>query len=483
MDPIEPGHVTGDAGHRTRARAPFSANSIISAMREVRIRDTLSGQLRTLEPRDPPMVGVYACGPTVYSRIHVGNARPYVIFMLLRRLLARLGYEPRLVINVTDINDKIYAAAREAGEPSERFAARMTRAYVEDTDRLGLGRPEDEPLASETIGGIVALIEALIERGHAYESGGDVYYRVRSFPDYGKLSNRDPADMDQGEEAGSESLKEDHLDFALWKGRKPDEDTAWPSPWGEGRPGWHIECSAMAEKLLGVDFAIHGGGTDLIFPHHENEIAQTEAARGLPLARVWMHNGMVRIAEEKMSKSLGNIFQLSEALDRYGSETVVVYLVSGHYRQPLEFSEQALADAGARVERIRNFVLESSGEGEGEIDDFAIARREAFLEALAHDFNTPRALAALFELIAEANRRAVPGARSTLEEMLPLLGLESLLRPAKRPDPEAEGLMGEREAARADGDFERADRIRDELASRGYEVRDTPDGPRLVRRI
>ncbi|HMC06226.1 MAG TPA: cysteine--tRNA ligase [Solirubrobacterales bacterium] len=451
-------------------------------MPEVRIRDTLSGRLRPLEPREPPLVGIYACGPTVYSRIHVGNARPYAIFMLLRRLLERLGYEPRLAINVTDINDKIYAAAGEAGEPSETFAARMTRAYFEDTDRLGLGRPDDEPLASETIGEIVALIEALIESGHAYESGGDVYFRVRSFPAYGRLSNRDPADMDQGEEAGTESLKEDHLDFALWKGRKPDEDSAWPSPWGEGRPGWHIECSAMAEKLLGVDFAIHGGGADLIFPHHENEIAQTEAARGLPLARVWMHNGMVRMAEEKMSKSLGNIFQLSEALDRYGREAVVAYLVSGHYRQPLEFSEQALEDAAARVERIRNYVLELPGEDEDGMDEFANERRDAFVEALLDDFNTPRALAALYELIAEGNRRSLPGARAALEEMLPLLGLESLLVPAEAPDPEAESLMGEREAARAERDFERADRIRNELASRGYEVRDTPQGPRLVRR-
>ena len=450
--------------------------------RTVRIRDTLSNEPRPLEPREPGSVGIYACGPTVYSRIHVGNARPYVIPMLLRRLLVRLGLEARLVINVTDINDKIYAAAREAGAPSDRLAREMTRAYVEDTDRLGLGRPDDEPLASETIPEIVALIEALIEGGHAYESGGDVYFRVRSFPGYGKLSNRDPDEMDQGEEAGTESLKEDRLDFALWKARKPDEDTGWPSPWGEGRPGWHIECSAMAEKLLGTDFAIHSGGIDLVFPHHENEIAQTEAARGVPLARLWMHNGMVQMAEEKMSKSVGNIFQLSEALDRYGRDAVVAYLISGHYRQPLEFSEGALDEAAARVERIRNFVLGlPEGDQAGE-DEFVRARREALLDALADDFNTPRALAALFELIAEGNRRTLSGVRAALEEMLPLLGLESLLAPAEAIDSEAERLMEAREQARAGGDFGRADQIRDELASLGYEVRDTPDGPRLVRR-
>jgi cysteinyl-tRNA synthetase len=451
-------------------------------VREVRIKDTLSGELRKLEPRDPPRVGIYACGPTVYSRIHVGNARPYVIPMLLCRFLEHEGYEPRLVINITDINDKIYAAAREAGVASEGFAAQMTRAYIEDTERLGLGRPDEEPLASETIAEIVSLIEALIAGDHAYESGGDVYFRVRSFPGYGKLSNRDPDEMDQGEEAGTESLKEDPLDFALWKARKPDEDSAWPSPWGDGRPGWHIECSAMAEKHLGGDFEIHSGGVDLIFPHHENEIAQTEAARGVPLARVWMHNGMVQTAEEKMSKSLGNIFQLSEALDRYGRDTVVAYLVSGRYRQPLEFSEGALEEAAARVERIRNFVLEHPEEDRGSEDEFVAERRAEALEALADDFNTPRALAALFDLITEGNRRDLPGTRAALEEMLPLLGLESLLVSGEVEDPEAERLLEERETARSRSDFERGDRIRDELAERGYEVRDTPEGPRLVRR-
>jgi cysteinyl-tRNA synthetase len=448
----------------------------------VRIRDTLSGELRSLEPGRAGEIGIYACGPTVYARIHVGNARAFVVPMLLRRLLERLGHRPRLVINVTDVNDKIYDAARGAGLPSDRFAADMARAYVEDTDRLALGRPDAEPLASETIPEIVGLIEALIERGHAYESGGDVYFRVRSFPGYGKLSNRDPEEMDQGEEAGTESLKEDRLDFALWKARKPDEDTAWPSPWGEGRPGWHIECSAMAEKLLGTDFAVHSGGVDLVFPHHENEIAQTEAARGVPLARMWMHNGMVRIAQEKMSKSAGNIFQLSEALDRHGRDAVVAYLISGHYRQPLEFSEAALEEAAARVDRVRNFVIGLPPEGDGAEDGLVAAGRQSLIEALTEDFNTPRALASLFELVAEGNRRPLPGARAALEEMLPLLGLEPLLAPAEVVDAEAERLMEAREQARAGRDFELADRLRDELAGRGYEVRDTPEGPRLVRR-
>jgi cysteinyl-tRNA synthetase len=274
------------------------------------------------------------------------------------------------------------------------------------------------------MGEIIALIEALIAGEHAYESGGDVYFRVRSFDGYGKLSNRRPEDMDQGEEAGTERLKEDPLDFALWKAQKEDEDTAWDSPWGRGRPGWHIECSAMAEKLLGADFAIHGGGSDLVFPHHENEIAQTEAARELPLARIWMHNGMVQVAEEKMAKSVGNIFQLSEALDRFPPETLVAYLVSGHYRQPLEFSDEALREADSRVERIRNFLREEIPVGD---DAFVTTQRDEFFGALAEDFNTPRAMAAVFELVAEGNRRPLPGAREALEEMLPIVGLGSLL--------------------------------------------------------
>ncbi len=451
-------------------------------MREVRIRDTLSGKLRRLEPRDPPKVGIYACGPTVYSRIHIGNARPYVIFMLLRRFLASVGYQPRLVINVTDINDKIYVAARQAEEPSEMFAARMRNAYIEDTDRLGLGRPDDEPLASETIAEIVALIEALIDGGHAYQSGGDVYFRVRSFAPYGRLSNRDPEEMDQGEEAGTESLKEEPLDFALWKAHKPDEDSAWPSPWGEGRPGWHIECSAMAEKLLGVDFAVHGGGSDLVFPHHENEIAQTEAARGAPLARLWMHNGMVLTGPEaKMAKSEGNVFLLHEALDRFGPEAIVDFLISGHYRQPLAFGEEALEAAAARNERVRNF-FRAAERVEGDPDSRVIALREAFVDALANDFNTPRAMAELYDLVSEANKRPLAGAHDAVTGMLEIVGLEKLAAAGAAPDAEAEGLMQEREAARAERDFELADTIRDQLASRGYEVRDTPQGPRLVRR-
>ncbi|HEX4464840.1 MAG TPA: cysteine--tRNA ligase [Solirubrobacterales bacterium] len=466
-------------------------------MRAVRIRDTLTGDLVPLDATGE--VGIYACGPTVYSRIHIGNARPFVVFSLLARFLKSEGYATKLVVNVTDINDKIYLAAGEAGEESGEFAARMTRAYFEDTGRLGLGRPDAEPLATETIGGIVALIADLISADHAYESGGDVYFRVRSFGPYGKLSNRRTEDMDQGEEAGSDSLKEDPLDFALWKAHKLGEDTSWDSPWGPGRPGWHIECSAMAEAELGPSFAIHGGGSDLVFPHHENEIAQSEAA-GRPFARVWMHNGMVETDAEKMSKSEGNIFQLAEALDQYGAEAVVAYLISGHYRQPLAFGPQQMEEAVAQVQRLRNFfrghpVRGASGEGPGAgfagsspgpspdaPRSAAASRVESFREALADDFNTPRAMAEVFELVAEANRDEVSGAADALAEMLALVGLSSLTQPDQgaEADDEAEKLLEQRQEARAAKDFGRADEIRDRLSELGWEVRDSADGAKLV---
>jgi cysteinyl-tRNA synthetase len=445
-------------------------------MREVRIRDTLSGALQSIDPDHE--VGIYACGPTVYSRIHIGNARPFVVFSLFARFLRSEGFKTRLVVNVTDINDKIYTAAARAGEPSGKFAAEMTAAYISDTDALGVGRPDAEPKATETVEGIVELIADLIEGGHAYESGGDVYFRVRSFAGYGKLSNRRPEDMDQGEEAGTAGLKEERLDFALWKATKEGEDTSWDSPWGPGRPAWHIECSVMAEQELGASFAVHGGGSDLVFPHHENEIAQSEAA-GRPFAHVWMHNGMVDAGGEKMSKSEGNIFQLKEALDRYGREAVVAYLISGHYRQPLAFGELPMEEAVARVERLRNFFREHPLAG---VASPVAARVEAFREALADDFNTPRAMAEVFELVAEANRAdELPGASVAVAEMLELVGLASLAEPAEDgADEGASELMVEREAARAAKDFARADAIRDELAALGWEVRDSAEGPRLV---
>jgi cysteinyl-tRNA synthetase len=450
-------------------------------MREIILHDTLSGELMPLRPRDPGKVGIYACGPTVYSRIHIGNARPFVVFSLLQRFLEHEGYEATLVINITDVNDKIYDAARFAGRPSAELAQEMTAHYRADTDVLGLGRPAHEPLASETIGPIVGYIQTLIVREHAYAVDGDVYFRVRSDPAYGKLSHRQLENMDQGEDAASDPLtgrKEDPLDFALWKAHKPGEDTCWQAPWGAGRPGWHIECSAMAEEFLGVGFDIHGGGSDLVFPHHENEAAQTRAARNEELAKLWMHNGMIQFTGEKMAKSAGNIALLYEVIGEYGSEAVVMYLISGHYRQPLAFSEAALEQAQANVKRIREAGRRLS---EGDSPPDLEALRDRFFDALARDFNTAEALSVLNEWIREATSGMwdSPG-DAHLREMLGVLGLESLLTADEQAPQHVRELAEQREQARLDRDFAAGDRLRDEIAALGWEVRDGLGGFELI---
>jgi cysteinyl-tRNA synthetase len=452
-------------------------------MREIRLHDTRTGEVTPLRPRDPGKVGIYACGPTVYSRIHIGNARPFVVFSLLKRYLEHEDLEATLVVNVTDVNDKIYDAARAQGRPSEALAKEMTELYFADTGALGLGRPDREPLASETIGPIVDYIQALIDTDHAYAVEGDVFFRVRSDPGYGSLSHRRVEDMDQGEDKEGSSRKEDPLDFALWKGRKEEEDTSWEAPWGEGRPGWHIECSAMAEDALGVGFEIHGGGSDLVFPHHENEAAQTRAARGRELARIWMHNGMIQTTGEKMAKSVGNIASLHEVLAEYGAEVVVMYLIGGHYRQPLAFSPSELMDAERRVQRIRDALRRLEPGRPSPVDMAPLV--EAFFDALANDFNTPTALASLFAWVREANRRGVGVGDADLRGMLGVLGLGDLTAldaggDMAEIDPEAVELLARRDAARAQRDFEAADRLREELSERGWEIRDGPGGSELV---
>jgi cysteinyl-tRNA synthetase len=447
-------------------------------LRTISLHDTRSGQVRQLEPADSARVRIYACGPTVYGRIHVGNARPFVVFALLKRFLAHEGYDVTLVANITDVNDKIYAAAQAQGVASDQLAREMTAAYLADTEGLGLGRPDHEPLASETMGPIIGLIDRLIELGHAYPAEGDVYFSVRSYPRYGELSHRNIDQMDQGEGVEGAGRKRDPLDFALWKGRKPGEDTAWESPWGPGRPGWHIECSAMAEQLLGVEFEVHGGGSDLIFPHHENEAAQTRAAHGAPLARLWMHNGMVRLDSEKMSKSVGNVFALHEALAAHGRDALLMYFLGGHYHQPIEFDDDRLSEAGASVNRIRE-----AGRGliEGRSPVWSGPMRERFFGSLANDFNTPRALAVVFDWVRRANRAvAASVGDADLREMLSVFALENLLEADHtRPPAEAIELLEARERARAQRDFAAADGLREQLRALGWEVRDGPDGPDL----
>jgi cysteinyl-tRNA synthetase len=449
----------------------------LTGVPDVTLYDTRTRSLQAFSPRDPQKVGIYACGPTVYARVHVGNARPFIVFSQLKRFLEHEGYRVMLVGNITDINDKIYDAARKVGKPSSELASEMAAFYREDTDRLGLGRPDAEPLATEYVGQIIELIQELLDRGAAYAVQGDVYFRVRGVEGYGELSRRDLDQMDQGEGVEGADLKEDPLDFALWKAWKEGEDTSWDAPWGRGRPGWHIECSAMAEALLGVSFDIHGGGIDLVFPHHENEAAQTFAARGEPLARIWMHNGMLELASEKMAKSVGNIRGLSEVLDDVGPEVLVLFMSTGHYRQPLAFSDEALEHAKASAGRIREAGRRLiPGPSPAALEP----HRDAFFAALRNDFNTAEALASLYGWIREANRSEEAVGDGHLVEMLSVLGLETLLAAQEGPPPEAVEMAEAREAARAAKDWAEADRLRDELRATGWEVRDGPDGPELV---
>jgi cysteinyl-tRNA synthetase len=411
-------------------------------------------------PAPPGPIRMYVCGPTVYQRIHIGNARPFIVSMWMRRWLAEQGYDVKLAENVTDINDKIYEAAARQGIGSDELARRATQWYFGDTGDLGLGRPDVEPLATETVPEIVGLIEELIERGLAYESGGDVYFRVAAFPDYGILSGAQPDEMIAQEPS---ELKEDPRDFALWKATKATEDTAWDSPWGRGRPGWHIECSAMAEKHLGPEFEIHGGGLDLRFPHHENELAQSRGA-GRPFARFWAHNGLLQLDEEKMSKSTGNIVSLREVLDTYGREAVLVFFLGAHYRSPLDYSDEALEAARTVAESFREAHRVAATRAD-------VPGWDVFAAALDDDFNTPVALALLHEWRAA-------GRLDLLERGLDIFGLG--VEAAEEAPAEVVDLAEARVRARGERDFDEADRLRGEIEELGWEVQDVAEGYRLI---
>jgi len=425
----------------------------------MRLHDTLTGTLVELPPPPEP-IGMYICGPTVYQRAHIGNARPFVVSMWLARWLRERGHEVCLVHNITDVNDKIYEAA--PGQ-SAALAREATGWYLEDTEAFGLGMPDCQPLATETIPEIVAMIEELIESGHAYAVAGDVYFRVGSFESYGALSGQRP---DQVVEQEPNPAREDPRDFALWKATKEGEDTSWEAPWGVGRPGWHIECSAMAAKELGPEFWIHGGGLDLVFPHHENERAQSLSV-GHAYARIWMHNGMLRFTGEKMSKSLGNDATIREVLDTWGAETALVFFLTAHWRKPIDFSAETMAAAGAQVESLRN-ALRGPNRASGDWN--------ALVDVLEDDFNTPAALALLHEW-------ARSGALDELRRALRVFGLEALGAAEAAPASVVE--VAERRAlARQGGHWDEADRLRAEIEVAGWEVRDTGEPPffQLVRR-
>jgi len=416
----------------------------------MQLYDTLTRRKQELPPGP---IRMYFCGPTVYQRAHIGNARPFVLGMWLRAWLRSQGRDVQLVHNITDINDRIYEAAPGA---SAALAARATEWYLEDTDALGLGRPDELPKATDFVPQIIRFITELIDAGYAYEVEGDVYFRVARDPGYGRLSGQRP---DQVEEQEPNPRKEDPRDFALWKANKPDEDTSWESPWGRGRPGWHIECSVMAEELLGPVFEIHGGGLDLVFPHHENELAQSNAL-GHDFARIWTHNGLLRFTGSKMSKSEGNIVTIREAIERWGREAILLYFMTGHWSKPIDFSEDTMTAAQARVDGFRE-VFRGPSHGGGDW--------EAFAGALEDDFNTPDALAVLH------------GWRDQelLRRALDVFGLATLADEKEAP-PEIVELAEKRRQARAARDFDEADRLRAEIEAAGWEARDVADGFQLV---
>jgi cysteinyl-tRNA synthetase len=427
----------------------------------MRLYSTLQRGLVELPPPGVGPVRMYFCGPTVYQRAHIGNARPFVFGMWLRNWLRQRGYDATLVHNITDVNDKIYDAA--PGKSAE-LAAQATEWYLQDTGDLGLGMPDGLPKATEHIPGIIRFIEQLLEQDFAYAIEGDVYFRVARDPAYGRLSGQRPDQMEQGEEPSP--LKEDPRDFALWKANKPGEDTAWDAPWGRGRPGWHIECSAMAEEAFGPVFEIHGGGLDLVFPHHENELAQSNAL-GYEFARIWTHNGMLEFGGEKMSKSLGNDVSLRNVLDTWGREVVLLFFMSAHWRKPIDFTDETLQQAKAQVETFRDFFR-----GQNVAD--TPKEQDKLVAVLDDDFNTPDALA-LF------HRWRARGLEEDLLAGLTLFGLGSLAETVEAPA-EIVALAEQRQQARADKNFAESDRLRDEIAARGWDVRDEAGGFRLVPR-
>jgi cysteinyl-tRNA synthetase len=418
----------------------------------MQLYSTLTRQLEELPPPPGP-IRMYFCGPTVYQRAHIGNARPFVLGMWLRTWLRERGYDATLVHNITDVNDKIYEAAPGA---SADLAARATRWYLDDTRDLGLGMPDHLPQATEYIPQIVAFIEQLIAAGAAYAADGDVYFSVASSPDYGRLSRQRVDQMDPEE---TNARKRAPQDFALWKATKPGEDTSWEAPWGAGRPGWHIECSVMAEESFGPVFEIHGGGLDLVFPHHENELAQSRAL-GHDFAHIWTHNGLLTSSGEKMSKSLGNDTTIRGVIDTWGRETALMLFLSGHWRKPLDFSADTLAQAKAQVDGFRNVFVGPDEPGA----DWATLEA-----ALDDDFNTPEALAIMHGWRDHA----------LLRRALSLFGLGSLAERAEAPA-EVAALAAARQRAREAKDFAEADRLRDEIAAAGWEARDVAGGFELV---
>jgi cysteinyl-tRNA synthetase len=457
-------------------------------MSELQIYNTESRRKETFKPIQPGKVGLYVCGVTVYDYCHVGHARVMVVFDTFVRHLRAQGYDVKYVRNITDIDDKIINRALERGESINALTARFIDAMHEDERALNVLPPDEEPRATEHMQDILQMIETLLGKGCAYRAdNGDVYFSVRDFPDYGRLSHKKLEDLEAGARIDVNAAKKDPLDFVLWKAAKPEEpdEAKWPAPFGSGRPGWHIECSAMSTRCLGPHFDIHGGGMDLQFPHHENEIAQSECATGEHFVNYWMHVGFVRINDEKMSKSLSNFFTIREVIKAYHPEVLRTFLLSAHYRSPVNYSEENLEKAKAELQRLYG-VLENIRPGEV-VADTEYERR--FNAALNDDLNTPQAFAVLFELARDINKSQDPALAGLLVKLGQRLGIlydtpEAFFRSdagAELSEEEIERLIEARNQARKDRDFARADQIRDELKGAGIELLDGPEGTRWRR--
>ncbi len=465
---------------------------------ELRIFNTLSAKVETLTPLAPPEVAFYACGPTVYNRAHVGNFRSFVATDVLRRTLKHLGYHVREVMNITDVDDRIIQKAQEAGKDLDTFTAQYIRAFEEDMVTLRLERPEHMPRATQHIPDMIALIERLQARGHTYTAEGSVYFRITSFPEYGRLSRLDVAGIQAGARVDTDKYdKENARDFVLWKFKSDEPEWAqWDAPFGRGRPGWHIECSAMSMRYLGETFDLHAGGEDLVFPHHENEIAQSTGGTGRPFARHWMHVKHLMIDNETMSKSKGNFFTIPDLLEKGHSAEAIRYLLAGsHYRKPLNFGFEPLQHAKAALERVHGLAarLDEAGAegGEGSAKEACAEARRAFDEALADDLNTPEALAAVHGLVSRANALLAEGAltragaacvRAELEAMDRVFGVLLPGASAVRLSADEQALLDERQEARRSRDFGRADAARARLEALGVVLEDTPKGTRWRRK-
>ena len=466
----------------------------------MKIYNTLTRQKEEFVPVHPGKVGMYVCGPTVYNYIHIGNARPMIIFDTVRRYFEYKGYEVNYVSNFTDVDDKIIKKANEEGVTATEIAERYIKECKQDMEALNIKPATHQPRATEEIGGMIKMIQTLIEKGHAYEVDGTVYFKTRSFKDYGKLSKKNIDDMEAGHleiKVTGEEGKKDPLDFVLWKPKKEGE-IAWDSPWGEGRPGWHIECSEMSKKYIGDTIDIHAGGEDLIFPHHENEIAQSEACNDEKFANYWMHNGFLNINNKKMSKSAGNFFTVREIGEKYPLQVIRFFMLSAHYRTPLNFSDTLVESAKTGLDRILTAIdlcremaakEETGSLSDAEKEHFAKVEAlvKKFEDAMEDDFNTADAVSAIFEIVRESNSTVkdfsadyAKKVLKVLEDLCGVLGIETT-KEEEILDEEIEKLIEERQAARKNKDFARADEIRDQLLEQGIVLKDTREGVKWSR--